>query len=257
MHLSVLRGISDPPRVSGRQEPAFTQGNAAAHAPTLAHQTQAARPRPSLGGAGQRRGALSRARQRRGLSEQLAEPLRLEQAATHAAAAERELVEDRLRDGIARLFAPLRAQPGRELAVAIVAVEDAADDELRRDRPVPAVLLQPERDVPAADAAQTVDVRAHAERDRTAAVASVLDAHAEAQMLAVADRREVAQLAARREQHYAGIAEPERRQLPELFGELERQRDATRHDRIDDRDRPELFVGEDRIGMLREGTREP
>ena len=67
-------------------------------------------------------------------------------------------------------------------------VEDAAHDELRRDDAVPAVLLEPERDVVALLAPEAVELRADAERDRRAGVAAAL-AHAEAQVLAVADRR--------------------------------------------------------------------
>src|SRR6266545_5010588 len=145
---------------------------------------------------------------------------------------ELELVEDRLRDRVARLGAPLVPQPARELGVAVVRVEHTPDDQLRSDGPVPAVLLEAEHHVVAAGAPQPVEVGAHPERDRAAAVAAVLAADAEAQVLAVADRREVAQLAAGREQCDAGIAEPERRELRELLREFERERHAARDDRI-------------------------
>ena len=46
-------------------------------------------------------------------------------------------------------------------------------------------------------------------------------AHAEAQMLAVADRREVRELAAVDEQQHARVAEPERREPPELGAQVE------------------------------------
>src|SRR5580765_1236221 len=90
---------------------------------------------------------------------------------------------------------PLLAQPARELVVAIVRVEHAANDELRRDGAVPTVLLEAEDDVVAADSAETVELRALPERDRAAGVATVLAAHAELEVLAVPDRREITQLA--------------------------------------------------------------
>ena len=83
--------------------------------------------------------------------------------------------------------APLRGEPVAQLVEAVGRVEDAAHDELRRDDAVPAVLLQPERDVVALLAPEAVELAAHAERDRRAGVAAAL-AHAEAQVLAVADR---------------------------------------------------------------------
>ena len=89
---------------------------------------------------------LGRDGQRRGLREERLEALRLEQAAPDAAR-EVELVEDLLCDGVSLLRAPLLAQPARQLLVAVVRVEDAPDDELRRDGSVPAVLLEAEDDV--------------------------------------------------------------------------------------------------------------
>ena len=83
------------------------------------------------------------------------------------------------------------------------------------DGAVPAVLLQPERDVVAARPAGTVELPAEAERDRAARVGAVA-ADAEAQMLALADRRELAELAAGGEQRHLRVAEPERREPREL-----------------------------------------
>ena len=90
------------------------------------------------------------------------------------------------------------------------------------DDAVPAVLLQPEHDVVAALAAEAVELAAHAERDRRPGVAAALP-HAEAQVLAVADRGEVGELAAVDEQEHAGIAEPERREPAELRAQVEGQ----------------------------------
>ena len=59
--------------------------------------------------------------------------------------------------------------------------------------------------------AEAVELAAHAERDRRAGVAAALP-HAEAQVLAVADGRELGELAAVDEQRHAGVAEPERRE---------------------------------------------
>ena len=81
-----------------------------------------------------------------------------------------------------------------------------------------------------------VEPRADAERDRAAGVEAVAP-DAEAQMLPLAHRRELAELAARREQRHLGIAEPERREPRELRAELERQPRAARHDRVDVRHR--------------------
>ena len=80
------------------------------------------------------------------------------------------------------------ASVARELLVALRRVEDAPHDELRRDRAVPVVLLEAERDVEATRRAQPVELRALPEGDRAPGVAPVL-AHAEAQVLPVADGR--------------------------------------------------------------------
>src|SRR5204863_176896 len=96
-----------------------------------------------------------------------------------------------------------------EFEVALGRVEDAADDELRRDRAVPTILLQAERDVVAAHTAEAVEVRAEAERDRRAEL-TVAVPDPEAEVLAVADRGRLHDLAAGHEQRRRGIAQSER-----------------------------------------------
>src|SRR5438309_3822350 len=97
-----------------------------------------------------------------------------------------ELVEDRLRVRIARRrrHVPLCSQPRIKLLEPVVGIERAPHDELGRNRSVPVVFLQAERDVVPADTPVTVELRSLPERDRAARVASVA-IHAEAQMLAV------------------------------------------------------------------------
>ena len=106
------------------------------------------------------------------------------------------------------------------------------DDELWRDRPVPTVLLRPERDVVATDPPVAVELRALPEGDRAAGVAAVA-VHAEAQMLAFSDRDEIAELAAGRKQRHVRIAEPERGQPPQLLAEVERQLRTARQHGVD------------------------
>jgi len=89
---------------------------------------------------------------------------------------------------------PLLGEPLAQALVALRRVEHAADDELRGDGAVPVVGLQPEEDVVPADGAEPVELGSEAERDRTARVApAVFDT--ETEVLAVADRCEVAELA--------------------------------------------------------------
>src|ERR671936_594838 len=126
---------------------------------------------------------------------------------------ELELVEDLLCDRLAftARAAEFPGEPLAQLAVALVGVEDPADDQLRRGRPVPTVLLEPERDVVRAVAPVAVEPRAEAERDRAAAVDAVL-ADPEAQVLPLAHGRELRELAPGREQRDVRVAEPERRE---------------------------------------------
>src|SRR5207248_11046868 len=108
-----------------------------------------------------------------------------------------ELGEDRgcLRVLQLRRLAVFGHEPVAQLVEARRGREDAAHDELWRDGPVPAVLRQAERDVPADALPVDVESRADAERDRAARVGAVA-AHAEAQVLALADCGEIAELAA-------------------------------------------------------------
>src|SRR3954447_26523697 len=121
-------------------------------------------PRRRCGGSCRGRPASRRGRSRGpqecGRGEQLAERRRLERMPARTALLDVELVEDRLRLRIARAVRlPLYAQPLVDLVEAVVRIEDAAHDELRRDRAVPPVLLQPERDVVPTDPAITVELR--------------------------------------------------------------------------------------------------
>ena len=146
------------------------------------------------------RGWLGRGRERR-LVEQAAERLRLEQAPPpRAVARQLELREDRARRRASTR--PRRArhslrEPAAQLLVALGRVEDPAHDELRRDGAVPAVLLRAGTRRRSARAAEAVDLRAAAERDRRAGVAAAL-ADAEAEVLAVADGRRARSARSRR-----------------------------------------------------------
>ena len=75
-------------------------------------------------------------------------------------------------------------------------------------------------------------------------------------MLALADRRELAELAARREQRDLRIAEPERREPRELRAQVERQARAARHDRVDARHRLQVLLDEQRRPHARRTRRE-
>ena len=131
-------------------------------------------------------------------------------------------------------------------------VEEPPHDELRRDRAVPAVLLEPEarRSGPRAAA---VELRAHAERDRAAASRPCWRTR---------KRRcfpspTVAGSSARspHQQRHVRIAEPERRQPAELAREVERERGAG-DDGVDDRDWPQVALAQHGIGMRCERVRE-
>src|SRR5262249_2710050 len=159
---------------------------------------------------------------------------------TRAAGLDVELVEDLPRERRARAVRrPLRAEPLVQLVEPVVRVEDAAHDELRRDGAVPTVLVQAERDVVAPYSAEAVQLRPLPECNRAAGVAPVA-LHAEAEMLAVADRRQVAELAARREQRHVGIAEPERREQAQLLAEIQGELRAAREHRVDNGRRDEV-----------------
>src|SRR5439155_20284425 len=161
--------------------------------------------------------------QRRLLLEQRPERRRLEQAPLRAVA-KLELVEDRAPLCRPRRLAgtPLLREPVPQLLEPVGGVEDPPDDELRRHRAVPAVLLEPERHVVATLPAKTIEVAAHAEGDRRARVAAVLP-HAKPEMLAVSNRSEVGELAAVDQQGHPGVAEAERREPGELGSKSEVQ----------------------------------
>src|SRR5204863_8100770 len=99
---------------------------------------------PASGGGRQRLGSFGQGRLAR---EQRAERRRLEQMAL-AARGELELGEDggRVRVALGLVQLELGHEPGPQLLVAVVGVEDALDDELRRGRPVAGVLLRAEGD---------------------------------------------------------------------------------------------------------------
>ena len=116
------------------------------------------------------------------------------------------------------------ASQSAELVVAVVGVEDRGDDELRRDRPVPAVLLEAERDVVAAPAAWKRS--SWAPRPNAIARPRVRARRGGRGSAGACPPRpcELGELAARREQGHARVAETERRQARRLLAELERER---------------------------------
>ena len=128
------------------------------------------------------------------------------------------------------------------------------DDELGRDGSVPAVLLEAKREVEAAARLHARELGALAERDRRAAVPPVL-AHPEAQVSTLADSCRRRRLDAGHEERRLGVAEPERGEAVELLGEPERQR-SRRHDRVDDRERPQVDVREPGVRLGGEGVGE-
>src|SRR5919201_5940093 len=156
---------------------------------------------------------------------------------------EPELREDRGRLGRpgALTLAPELREPVAQLSVARVGVENTPDDELRRNRPVPLVLLEPEGDVERNLLPEAVELPPEPERDRTAGILGpVLDP--EAEVLAVTDCGDVAELAARDEQRHTRIAEPEGREAGQLGAELECQLRAV-DERVDGRSRTQLGLG--------------
>src|SRR5215212_5563053 len=101
------------------------------------------RPSGSPRGRLRSRRERSRSAQQRRLGEQRAERVRFERMPSRAAGLDVELVEDRLRLWIATpVRAPLGAKPLVKLVEAVVGVEQASHDELRRYGAVPAILLQ-------------------------------------------------------------------------------------------------------------------
>src|SRR5436190_18523757 len=144
-------------------------------------------------------GPLGGLRQHRLHLQQGPERLRLEQAAPGPAAehgvVEIELVEHRP-GSLAPAFGtgpPLGCELRPQLAIAPGRLEDPADDELRRRRPVPGVRLQAEGDVVGADLPPAVELRAEPERDRGAGGAALVPG-TEAKVLALPHRLQVAEV---------------------------------------------------------------
>ena len=79
--------------------------------------------------------------------------------------------------------------------------------------------------------------------------------NAEAEVFAVADRREVAELARWKQERDARVAEAERREAAQLPAERERQLPAG-DDRVHDRARAQVVVVQDGVGVFREGVGE-
>src|SRR3989449_1368966 len=170
-------------------------------------------------------------------------------SAAHMPVFDLQFREDRrrVRRPCGRALAPEPAQPVAQLSVARLAVEDALDHELGCDGAVPVIFLEAESDVELQLPPKAIELAAEAERDRAAGVArAILDP--EPKMLAVADGRDIAQLAAGHEQGDAWIAEPERREARELCAEGERQLRAV-DQRIDYGDRPKLFLRQIGVGV--------
>ena len=166
-----------------------------------------------------------------------------------------ELVEDRLSLRVARLRLPLRTQPCIDLVEAVVGVEDTADDELRRHGPVPVVFLQTECDVVTSRASVAVELGPLAEGDRASRIPAV-SVHAEAEMLSVADRGQLTELAARSEQRDVGISQTERRESAQFFAELQRELRTTREYGVDDGRRDEIFWSKQPFRLSRESVGE-
>src|SRR5438270_595023 len=195
-----------------------------------------------------------RARESRLAREQRPEALRLEQMPTpEPRRLDLELGEDRGRLAVALVgrLAVFRDEPVAQLFEPRLGGEDPPHDELRRDSAVPAVLLEPERDVPTAVTPVAVELGPRAERDCRAGVEAVAP-DAKAQMLPLAHRRELAELTTRGEQRHLGIAQAERRKTTELGAQVERQLRSARHDGVDPRHRLEVLLDEEARGVLRE-----
>src|SRR4029453_18596298 len=122
------------------------------------------------------------------------------------------------------------ARPQR--VIALGRLEDALDDELRRGRAVPGVLLETEGDVVAPRLPKAVRLRPEAEGNRRPGRPAVL-AHSKPEVLAVPHGLELGPLAPGGEQPHGRVAEPERSETAELGREVEGQRPAG-DDRIDD-----------------------
>ena len=99
-------------------------------------------------------------------------------------------------------------------------------------------------------------MRPEAEGDRAPGVLACLAADAEAQVLSVTDGGELAQLAAGGEQVHRRVPEAERREPLELCAQVQREASRAREHGIDDRERPQLLLGQRGVGMRGERLRE-
>ena len=148
-------------------------------------------------------------------------------------------------------LAVLGDEPVAQLAERAAVGEEAAHDELGRHRAVPAVLLEPEGDDPSGRRAGTSRAGPPSPNAMALPASATVATDAEAEVLALADGGEGGELAAGGEQHHAGIAEPERRELLELGAEVERELLSARHDRVDPGDGREVVVDEHAGGVRR------
>src|SRR6478672_9139633 len=146
--------------------------------------------------------------ERRRLFEQAAEGRRFQQVSSvHLPVFDLQFRENRrrLRRPGGRALAPETAQPGAQLPVARLALEDPLDHELGCDGAVPVIFLEPKSDVELQLPPKAVELAAKAECDCAAGVArAVLDP--EAKVLAVSHRGDIAQLAPGNEQGDGWIA---------------------------------------------------
>ena len=136
----------------------------------------------------------------------------------------------------------IRGEPPAELAVALGRLEDPPDDELRRGRPVPRVRLEAESHVVGAVCRQ----RSSCEPSPNAiALPAGPPSSAPRKRRCLPSPTVCRSLSSQPgdEQRHARVAESERRQPPELVGELERAGSA-RHDGVDDERRSQVVVGQ-------------
>src|SRR5439155_11383669 len=106
-------------------------------------------------------------------------------------------------------------------------------------------------DVVASLAPVAVELGSLPERDRAARIAAV-QLYTETEMLAVADRCKLAELAARRQQRHFGIGQAERRQRAQLFAELERELRPARKNCVDDGRPDEILRAQQAVRLSRE-----
>src|SRR4029453_13131078 len=188
---------------------------------------------------------LLRGAREAGHAEERQEPLRLEKVPLRPAFRERELLEDPRSRRVTRRLAPLALEPLAQLDVALVALEHLAHVQLWRDRAVPLVGLEPEGAVVVPWTAQAVEPPAEPEGDRATGVAAV-GAHAELEVLPLAHRAELRELAARQEQRDVRFAQAERREPRELVAQLEGEVAAV-DEGVDGRGRPQVVLFEGRV----------